>query len=48
LEESNVAVKATFKPSKRYVFATYVPTTNASANIATVGALGFPHSAPTT
>jgi hypothetical protein len=48
LATSNVAVKATFKPTKRYVFATYVPTTNASANIATVGALGFPHNAPTT
>jgi hypothetical protein len=47
LVTSNVTVKATFKPTKRYVFATYVPTTNASANIATIGALGFPHNAPT-
>jgi hypothetical protein len=47
LVTSNVTVKATFKPTKRYVFAKYVPTTNASANIATIGALGFPHNAPT-
>jgi hypothetical protein len=47
LGESNVAVKASIKPSKRYLFAKYIPTTNASANIASVGALGFPHEAPT-
>jgi len=47
LGASNVAVWASVKPSKRYLFAKYVPTTNASANIATVGALGFPHKAPT-
>jgi hypothetical protein len=47
LGASNIAVSASVKPSKRYLFAKYVPTTNASANIATVGALGFPHNAPT-
>jgi hypothetical protein len=47
LGESNVAVKASVKPYKRYLFAKYIPTTNATANIASVGALGFPHNAPT-
>lgn len=45
--DSNVGTwKASFKPSKRYVFAR-VASTATNANIAIVGALGFPHNAPT-
>lgn len=44
---SNVAVKAGVSSNKRYVFVRYVPTTNATANIVTVGALGYPLKAPT-
>ena len=44
---SNIAYWASVKPSKRYLFAKYVPTTNADANIVSIGALGFPHNAPT-
>jgi hypothetical protein len=47
LVASNVAYWAAVVPTKRYLFAKYVPTTNAAANIASVGALGFPHNAPT-
>lgn len=47
LATSNTAFWATVKPVKRYLFAKYVPTTNATANVVTVGALGFPHNAPT-
>lgn len=46
LGASNVAVKASVKTNKRYLFVRYVPTTNATANITTIGALGFPHEAP--
>lgn len=44
---SNIAYWASVKPSKRYLFAKYVPTTNADANIVSIGALGFAHNAPT-
>lgn len=47
LEESNTAYWASVKVNKRYLFATYVPTTNAAANVVTVGALGFPIESPT-
>jgi hypothetical protein len=47
LETSNTAYWASLRPTKRYLFARYVPTTNATANIASVGALGFAHNAPT-
>lgn len=47
LEESNTAYWASVKPNKRYLFAKYVPSTNATANVVTLGALGFPHNAPT-
>lgn len=46
LVESNVAVKASVKLNKRYLFATYVPSTNATANVVTIGALGYPEEAP--
>lgn len=49
LGASNTAYWASVKVSggKRYLFAKYVPTTNATANVVTVGALGFPNNAPT-
>jgi hypothetical protein len=47
LETSNIAYWASVRPVKRYLFAKYVPTTNATANVVTVGALGFPANAPT-
>jgi hypothetical protein len=47
IAESNIAYWASVKPYKRYLFAKYVPTTNADANIVSIGALGFPHEAPT-
>lgn len=47
LEESNTAYWASVKPNKRYLFAKYVPSTNAAANVVTVGALGMPHKTPT-
>jgi len=47
LEASNTAYWASVKVNKQYLFATYVPTTNATANVVTVGALGFPDTAPT-
>jgi len=47
LATSNTAYWASVAPTKRYLFAKYVPTTNATANVVCVGALGFPHEAPT-
>jgi hypothetical protein len=47
LEASNTAYWASVKPNKRYLFAKYVPSTNAAANVVTLGALGFPHKTPT-
>jgi len=44
---SNTAYWASVVPSKRYLFVKYVPTTNADANIVSIGALGFAHEAPT-
>lgn len=47
LETSNTAYWASVKPNKRYLFAKYVPSTNAAANVVCLGALGLPHNAPT-
>jgi hypothetical protein len=47
LGASNTAYWASVRPTKRYLFAKYVPTTNATANVVSVGALGFAHNAPT-
>ena len=45
--DSNVGVwKTSFKPSSRYVFGRVVATAT-EGNIAVIGALGFPHNAPT-
>lgn len=46
LGTSNIAYTASVKPNKRYLFVTYVPTTNALANVTTLGVLGFPHEVP--
>ena len=44
---TNSAVWASVRPIKRYVFAQLVAEGSASANIAVLGALGYPHNAPT-
>ena len=44
---TNSAVWASVRPVKRYVFARLIRGGSASANIAVLGALGYPHNAPT-
>lgn len=45
---SNTAFQASVIPNKRYVFGQLIISAALSANVHCIGALGFPHSAPTT
>jgi hypothetical protein len=47
LTETNSAVWASVTPSKRYVFAQLIRGGSASANVAMIASLGYPHNAPT-
>lgn len=47
LTASNTAFWASVRPTKRYLFPRYLPTADVTANVTTIGALGFPHNAPT-
>lgn len=47
ISAANTVVWASVRPTKRYLYATYIVGTNLSANIATTGALGYPNNAPT-
>jgi hypothetical protein len=47
LTATNSAVWASVTPSKRYVFAQLIRGGTASANVAMIASLGYPHNAPT-
>lgn len=47
IEGSNVAVHASVRTTKRYLFAEYVVPANGSAIVGCAGALGYPHNSPT-
>lgn len=44
---TNSAVWTSVTPAKRYLFAQLIRGGDASANVAVLGAMGFPHDAPT-
>jgi len=44
---SNVAVHASVRPTKRYLFAQYIVPANGSVVLGSAGALGYPNNAPT-
>lgn len=47
LVSTNSAVWQSVTPAKRYVFAQLIRGASASANVAVIAALGYPHNAPT-
>jgi hypothetical protein len=47
LIETNSAVWQSVTPAKRYVFAQLIKGGSASANVAVLASLGYPHNAPT-